>query len=138
MMNSMKLLVWVACYAGLVSSGSAASTSDAIRALRAVGPAGKGNSAAAAAWQQLSRPDGKSLPSILAGMDGADDLALNWLRMAADVVATRELSSGGALPVGALEKFIKDTRHHPRARRLAYELVQRADAKTAEQMLPGM
>src|SRR5262249_19184581 len=38
----------------------------------------------------------------------------------------------------ALEKYIKDTRHHPRSRRLAYELVQRGDSQAAQRMLPGM
>jgi hypothetical protein len=125
-------------YIGVLGLGLAASVPEALRTLREVGPEGRGNAEAAEAWQQLSAADARSLPAILAGMDGANELALNWLRAAVDVVATRELSKGGKLPVNALEKFIKDTRHHPRGRRLAYELVQRADAKTAAQMLPGM
>src|SRR5262245_28905046 len=73
---SMKhLACWIVCFAGLVFPGSA-SMSDAIRTLRAVGPEGKGNAAAAAAWQQLSTADAKNLPAILAGMDEANDLAL--------------------------------------------------------------
>jgi len=136
-----RLKVWVASstsYLAAAAIAMAASVPDAIRTLKAIGPEGRGNAEAAGAWQELSNADARQLTVILAGMDGADDLALNWLRTAVDVVATRQLSMGGKLPIEALEKYIKDTRHHPRSRRLAYELVQRGDSQAAQQMLPGM
>jgi hypothetical protein len=48
--------------------------------------------------------------------------SIGW-RAAVDTIAGRELAAGRALPVSDLEQFVRDTRQHPRARRLAYELI---------------
>lgn len=116
----------------------AASLSESIAVVRAVGPEGKGNADATAAWQVLSQAPVKSMPTLLAGMDGANELALNWLRAAVDVVVARAAAKGEALPVSALQEFIRDQNHNPRARRLAYELIASTDPKVAEQLLAGM
>jgi len=55
-----------------------------------------------------------------------------------DTIAARELRAGRALPITALTKFLRDGQHHPRARRLAYELIERGDASVAQALLPGM
>src|SRR5262249_3682914 len=91
--------------------------------VRAVGPDGKGSVAAAQAWRELSRADAAELPRLLAGMDGANTLARNWLRSAIDAVLDRARTGDQPLPKEALEKFLLDTRHDPQGRRLAYELV---------------
>jgi hypothetical protein len=78
------------------------------------------------------------VPVILAAMDGANELALNWLRAAVDSIAERQLAASRKLPVAPLERFLQDTRHHPRARRLAYELIARADPATAQRLIAGM
>jgi hypothetical protein len=109
-----------------------------LKDIRAVGAEGQGNAQAAAAWKQLAATDAASLPIILAAMDGANELALNWLRAAVDSIAAREQAAGNKLPLLALEKFLRDTRHHPRSRRLAYELIARADPATAERLIAGM
>ena len=62
----------------------AAPISDAIQTIRSVGGEGKGNTAAAKAWRSLARSDAAALPVILAGMDGANPLAANWLRAAVE------------------------------------------------------
>jgi hypothetical protein len=138
----MKQLTLLALASVLCLRASAATSSaqlaDALRMLRAVGPEGQGNAAASAAWKDLSVADPKALPTILAGMDGANEFTVNWLRAAVEAIAARELAAGRSLPIAALEKFIQDTRHHPRARRLAYELVERADGPAARRMLAGM
>jgi hypothetical protein len=115
----------------------AAPISDAIQTIRAVGGEGKGNAAAAKAWQTLSQADADTLPTILAGMDGANPLAANWLRAAVDTIAARK-SNGGKLPLAGLQKFLADKNHNPRARRLAFELIQKVDAQLAERLIPGM
>ena len=115
-----------------------ADLNDAIQTLRAVGAEGRGNAAAAAAWKTLAAADLGRLTTLLAGMDGADDLVANWFRAAVDTVVARETAAGRKLPVDDLLVFLRDTKHSPRARRLAFELVARVQPDTTEKLLPGM
>ncbi|MBC8001279.1 MAG: hypothetical protein H7X97_01710 [Opitutaceae bacterium] len=117
------------------AASTATSLAEPIRAIHSVGPEGAGHVPASAAWRTLAATDAAMLPVILAGMAGANDLAANWLRSAVETIATRELKSGGKLPQADLQKFIGDTRHDPRARRLAFELVARVDASLADRLL---
>lgn len=112
----------------------AAPVSNSIQTIRAVGKEGQGNAAAAKAWQFLAKADASALPEILAAMDGANPLAANWLRAAVDTIAARE----GKLPLENLQKFLADKKHDPRARRLAFELIQRTNLQLAEKLIPGM
>jgi hypothetical protein len=123
---------------GQPAAGNAASLSAAIQAVRAVGPEGHGNAEASRAWQELSRAKAADLPVLLAGMDGANDLALNWLRAAIDTVTARALAAGQRLPLPELETFVRTTSHHPRARRLAYELLAQAQPEAARQLVAGL
>jgi len=109
-----------------------------LETLRAVGPRGAGNRPAAQAWEQVVRADAADLPTILAALDHAQPLAANWIRTAADAIAERTLASGGKLPAAELERFVLDTRHAPRARRLAYEWLVRVDPTAEERLIPGM
>ena len=111
---------------------------DSVKAIRAVGPEGQGNAAASAAWQKLAGGDAGTLVPLLEAMDGANDYALNWLRAAVDAVATRELQAGKPLPLAELGKFLLETSHNPRARRLAFEMVAQAEPATANQLLAGL
>src|SRR5260221_1137389 len=110
---------------------------DELRMIRAVGPEGHGNVEASAAWKRLVMSKAALLP-ILEGMDGANDYALNWLRAAVDAITSRELNGGAQLPAPELGKFLLETHHHPRARRLAFELLARIDPTTAAKLLAGM
>jgi len=116
----------------------AASATKALQTLRSVGPEGRDNAQATAAWQQLARSDARVLPDILGAMDDASPVALNWLRSAVDVIAARELAAGKSLPVATLEKFLAKKSHHPRARRLAYELIAQAEPERAQKLIAGM
>jgi hypothetical protein len=71
-------------------------------------------------------------------MDGANDLAVNWLRAAVDAICGRVLNAGGSLPLSDLGTFLLETRHNPKARRLAFELLARVDAGTGDKLLAGM
>jgi hypothetical protein len=113
-----------------------AGLAESLSVLRAVGPEGRGNDAAGAAWRRVAAVPAGAIPQVLVAMDTANDYALNWLRSAVDAVVQRELASGASLPVEALQAFLKDTSHHPRARRLAFELIRRAKPDTARAMLP--
>ncbi len=115
----------------------ASPVTDALPAIRGVDHEGKGNAAAAKAWGVIAAAEASALPDILAGMDGANPIAANWLRAAVDAVVTK---AGGSakLPVDSLVRFLADTKHDPRARRLAFDLVRGADAARADKLLDGM
>jgi hypothetical protein len=108
----------------------------AVDAVRRSGPDGKGSAEAARAWQQLARADVGELPALLAGMDGANPVARNWLRSAVGQVVERAEADKQPLPARDLEAFLADRRHDRLARRLAYELVCRADKSAAQRLLP--
>ncbi len=116
---------------------SAVVPSSALNALRSVGPEGQGHEAAQKSWSLVAAAPAKDLPQLLAAMDGANDYAMNWIRTAIEAVVQREIGSGGTLPVASLESFLKDTRHNPRARRLAFDLIRRADPRAADGLVPG-
>ncbi len=125
-------------FVGAAVAGQPQEIADAISAIRSVGPEGRGNVEAAAAWRRLAEGDATTLVPILEAMDGANDFALNWLRAAIDSITGRVLSAGASLPAADLGKFLLDTHHDPRARRLAFELLTRIDSTTADRLLPGM
>jgi hypothetical protein len=131
------LAVVVAMQLADAESAELIQTESLLKNIRAVGPKGAGNQEAASAWQQLSKADAEQLPDVLAGMDGADLLASNWIRAAAETIADRQLKSGGVLPVKALEKFLSETNHSPYSRRVAYELILRVSPKAKSRLIPG-
>jgi hypothetical protein len=103
--------------------------------LRAVAAEGRGNAAAGPAWTQVAQAGAPAIPALLTAMDGANDYALNWLRSAIETIAQREALALKTV-VAPVEKFLRDARHHPRARRLAFELIRQADAAKAKALLP--
>jgi hypothetical protein len=109
-----------------------------LKALQAVGPQGQGHREAAAAWRRVAEADARQLPTVLTALDEAGPLAANWIRTAIDAIAERQFERGGKLPAGELETFLRDTRHAPRARRLAYEWLVRVDPAAPNRLLPGM
>src|SRR5207249_1295452 len=109
---------------------------DWVQTIQAVQSEGRGNVEASRAWQQIAALDAKQLPLVLAAMDGANNYAVNWLRAAVDTIVDRTRRAKQPLAVAALKRFLDDTRHHPRARRLAYELIARADVDAAQKLLP--
>ena len=110
---------------------------EALETLRAVGPEGEGNEAASTAWNEAAAADSGDLVTILAGMDGANPIAENWLRAAAGVVADKAISEK-ALPVTALKDFLMDTSHDAASRTLAFDLIQRADPDVASAITPSL
>ena len=132
------LLLALLCSVGTGAAATSAKLSGSLQTVRSVGPEGRGNIQAAQAWKNIAAADAASLPTILGAMDGANDLAVNWLRAAVDTIAGREMTAGRALPAAALEKFVSDTKHHPRARRLAFELLARAEPDKARRLITGL
>ncbi len=110
---------------------------EALDTLRSVGPEGQGNEAASTAWNEAAAAKPEELVTILAGMDGANPIAENWLRAAAGVVADKAISEK-ALRVPALKDFLMDTSHDAASRTLAFDLIQRADADVASSITPSL
>jgi hypothetical protein len=109
-----------------------------IARFNAVGPENAGQKEANAAWMKLAAADPGQLPEILAGLDNAGKLASNWIPSAVDAIVERAEAREAALPRPELERFLFDTRHAPRARRLAYEILLRGDPSLADRVLPKM
>ncbi len=131
------LLLALGCSLATAPAAVSSSVKSALTDIAKVGPEGQGNAAASAAWQKLAQADAAAIPAILAAMDDANELAANYLRSAVDAIADRELNAGRKLPQRDIEKFLADTKHNPRARRLAYELIARISPPTAAKLLPG-
>jgi hypothetical protein len=122
----------------LIRSACAVEVDGLLKTLQAVGPKAAGQSAAAAAWKELAQADPAQLPAILAGLDGANPLAANWIRSAADAVVERAMRSQQRLPVAELETFLADRRHAAGARRLAYEWIVQVEPAKSKPLLKGM
>ena len=108
---------------------------EQIAAVRNIGPKGKGHKAANAAWKEIVKNDAESIPTVLAGMDEANVLAINWLRAAVDTMAENSLNAGKSLPADNIESFLLDVDHHPRARRTAYEWLLKVDDTAYERLI---
>lgn len=121
-----------------LGSLSAAPVDDLLIRLRAVGTEGTGNQEAQAAWKELVKLGEPALLPSLQAMKGASPIAENWLRNAANGIAEKITQSGEKLPVGDLEKFVRDRNQSKTARRLAYELLSDADKTAPGRLLPGM
>jgi hypothetical protein len=132
------LIAVIICAVGWTNPVGADDITPLIEELLAAGPHGAGSTEAAAAWEELARADPKFLPDLLAAIDDAGPVAANWLRTAVEAIAQRTLNEGAMLPVAELERFVLDKTHQPRSRRLAYELLVRADPSTPDRMLPGL
>lgn len=132
------LAVTTACSMGFLVTVNAASIDDNIRVIKSVGPEGARHVEAIAAVKELSKSSADSLTSILKSFEGANPLAVNWLRSAVDSIADRTLKATGKLPAESLEAFVKDTARSPEARRLAYEWLLKVDATAADRLIPGM
>ena len=131
------VLVFLAS-AGAAGAADLADAPKLFTRIKAVSKEGAGNQEAGAAWKELVSLGGDALLPTLAAMDDASAPAANWLRSAINALAEKETGAGRKLPADQLETFIKDRKHNPAARRLAYELLTQADPKTPERLLPGL
>ncbi|MCB1227721.1 MAG: hypothetical protein KDK99_18025 [Verrucomicrobiales bacterium] len=113
------------------------SVADALKTVRAVGPEGQGNAAATTAWKELATADAAALPELLAGMDGANSLAQNWLRTAVETLVARSTREGQA-PVAALTAVLEDTQHDAPTRVLAYEMLKQFAPDQATAHYPAL
>lgn len=132
------MLVWAAGMSVAGQLPAAESVDGALATIRQVDRFGQGNREAAAAARMLRSQPASTLPQLLAAFDGANPVAVNWLRSIVDSVADRTVRAGGELPRAALEKFIADVDRSPEARRLAYVWLKRVDPAAEERLIPNM
>jgi hypothetical protein len=135
------LLVLTCAIACELADGPATADIDlqqAIQTIRKVGPNGNGSPDASRAWRKVAGADVSRLGQILAGMDGANSLARNWLRSALDEILERARKDVVVLPQKTLEAFLADQKHDAQARRLAYELLADMDKTIPDRFLPQM
>lgn len=132
--NFVLVLVW--CTAGSATLANDTFTSSLER-LAAVDTSDSPD-AVAAAWKVVATTDLRQLPQVLAAIDSSQPVAANWLRAAADAMAERGLAHDQPLPIAELEQFVANQRHDPRARRLAFEWLRKAQPQRAESLIPAM
>ena len=123
--------------AGSLPAADAPFAAD-LAVVAAVGPAGAGNAAAAAAWKRLAAGGTAALIPILTAFDAAGPAVANWLRSAVDAIAEGEAKAGRQLPTGVLTAFVNDTKRAPAARRIAFELLAAQDKTAADTLLPAL
>jgi|GEM_PF-2617695 len=132
------LLGWSHAFRPGLAKAPADDVVDLVRAVKSVGREAQGNPAATKACRELSQLAPDQLPKLLSALDDADPLAANWLRACIDTVAERAVKQGAELPKAELERFVLDTSHAPKARRLAFDWLMAADAKAPDRLVPGM
>jgi hypothetical protein len=106
--------------------------------IKAVGKEGAGNADASKALKELIAKGPAVMPDVLAGMNDASPVAINWLRGAVEAIHDKAAAKGEAIPQARIAAFLQDTKHNDKARRLAYECLVKLDPKTPERLLPKM
>jgi hypothetical protein len=125
------------CPVAIAAKPASTTTPDGIAMLRTAGTQSD-QVALAAAFEQVTELPVGALPTILHNMQGVSILGENWFRAAVDTIVERELAGGGELPAAELEKFVLDRSQWPRARRIAFEWLERVDETARERLIPTM
>jgi hypothetical protein len=123
---------------GSLAGAPAADVARNLDTIRAVAAEGRGNKEAATAWRELARGRAQDLPAIFLAFDGANPLAVNYLRSLVESISQKETEQGAKLPAAELERFVLDTSHDPHGRRLAFELLAKIDPAAPDRIIPGM
>lgn len=108
---------------------------SALKAILSVTREGTNNEATASAWKQLVATGSDSLFPALNAFDSANPTAANWLRSAISAIVDKERQAKKPLPAEKLKAFVEDTKRHPKARRIAFELFAEADQPQAAKLL---
>src|SRR5262245_11257098 len=123
----------------LVATAATATEADRLLSrIKSVSKEGAGNQEAAAAWKSLVALGGDARFPTLTALNDASPVAANWLRSAVNAVVEKEKANGNNLPAQKLEAFVKEPKHSPNSRRLAYEILCELDPTTSERLLPSM
>lgn len=127
------ILAWV--LAATATQG--ASIEELATAIKSVDREATGHPQAMAAIAELGQLHSDALPAILEQFDGANPLAANWLRAGVEMVADKAVSEGKSLPVAKLKGMLREDQLDPRARLVAFELVEQVAPQDAAALIPG-
>lgn len=106
--------------------------------IKAVSKEGAGNQEAGAAFKELVALGPDALLPTLTALDDASPVASNWLRNAVNTIFEKDQRTGKKITAEPLEVFVKDAKHGPVGRRMAYEMLVELDPKAPTRLLPSM
>jgi len=115
-----------------------ANAAKSLDSIVAVGKEGQGNETASAAWKELVAGGPENLLPILNASGKGNVVADNWLRLAATVIADDAVAAKKTLPIAELESYLKDTKHTPQSRLLAFDVIRQADVAKADVIEPTL
>ncbi len=119
---------------GNLDSAANDAIGEAIEKIKQVAPRGENQELAVAGMQVLNRATIEDVPAILNGMNGANQLAINWMRSAVVSIVQR----GGELPVDQVKAYFDDTNGSHLGRLLAFDLLDEAVPGWADQTIPQL
>src|SRR5437016_7926401 len=125
-------------WAWFATVGSAQDVQSLLLRIKTVGKEGAGNVEASKAWKELVAMGPAVMPDVLAGMDDANPVAVNWLRGAVEAIHDKAATANVKIPADKLEAFLADTKHAGHSRRQAYECLVKLDPRTPERWLPKL
>ncbi len=112
-----------------------AELSAPLKAIKSIEKDGKGQAEAITAVRVLEKADPAELPVILAAMNDANPIALNWLRSVYETISSR---AGSQIPQTELLEFLNNRDNLAQARRLAYDTLKSVDPGIEERLIPNM
>lgn len=138
-MRRFVLLLAVGAVLPAIASGGDVppAVADGLKAIKAVGPEGAGNDAAAKGWSAVVKGGASALVPTLEAFDGASPVAANWLRSAVNAIAEGEVKAKRPFSADELGGFAVNPKRNPAARRMAFELLAKADKAAADALLPN-
>ena len=106
---------------------------SAIEAIKTVDVKGQGHDQAVAAMATLNAATADDVPQLLQGMDGANKIALNWLRGGVQSALDK-----GPLPRKEIQAFLQDTEGSDMGRFMAFELLSEGNPEFSSETLPAL
>lgn len=127
-------LLWVAVLG--LSTLAHGDVAEDVNILRQMGPHGRDDVQARAAWQRLVAAGPSALPTVLAALNSATPIAANWLLTAAEAIVANEFAAGRTPPRAVLESYLANPQNHARGRRVVFEWLLRIDPTLRSKLLP--
>ena len=112
---------------------------EALQTIDQAGPQGRGSKAASQAADRLLQEGIEILPQLFEHMNTDNLVAANWCRYVYQQIVTRELAKPKPqIPADFLRRYILESKHQGRTRRLAWDLLDHVDPQFRQQQLPRL
>lgn len=112
---------------------------DNLAALLAVGDGAEGSAAARVARQQLVGEGTSILPKLMATMDDANPVSLNWCRVVWDEIVTAEMAKPEPqLPIDEFCEYVRDAKHPGPARRMVLDVLDELKPDERQALIPTL